>query len=68
MEETSFETLEALGHHLILVIRRDFKPWSVQVLSEPHNWEVAVKMEKPTAIPFAEAPVVELRSGTTLGF
>ncbi|KAK4158443.1 Dihydroneopterin aldolase-domain-containing protein [Chaetomidium leptoderma] len=54
MEESSFETLEALGAHL-----------AERVLASPKcqdGWQVCVRMEKPTAVPMADCPIVEVRA------
>ena len=54
MEESSFETLEALGAHLAERV----------LTSKWHqdNWEVCIRMEKPTAVPMADCPIVEVRA------
>lgn len=63
MEQTSFETLEALGAHLADKIMGDFRPRLGQLYSGPHGWQIRISMEKPTAVPFADCPVVEVRAG-----
>ncbi|KAK4147603.1 uncharacterized protein C8A04DRAFT_24148 [Dichotomopilus funicola] len=53
MEESSFETLEALGALLAQ---------TVLAFSFPQEgWWVRVRMEKPTAVPMAECPIVEVQ-------
>lgn len=54
MEESSFETLEALGAHLAERV----------LTSKWHQdeWQVCIKMEKPTAVPMADCPIVEVRA------
>ncbi|KAM7209112.1 hypothetical protein V8F20_000721 [Naviculisporaceae sp. PSN 640] len=58
LESSTFETLEALGAHLADCILTKYR-------SDDHacRWLVHVRMEKPTATPFAEYPVVEMRAG-----
>lgn len=58
MEGSSFETLEALGYHLI----REVRPVMASFISAKENsWRARVSINKPSAIPFAETPVVEIR-------
>lgn len=64
VDATSFETLEALGAYLIDKIATDFRPQPEQTYSGPSGWQIKVCMEKPTAVPFAEAPCVEIRGGS----
>ncbi|KAK3337045.1 hypothetical protein B0T19DRAFT_411353 [Cercophora scortea] len=53
LEASSFETLEALGAHLAdKVLSSDLHDGS----------QVHVKMEKPTAVPLADCPIVEVRA------
>ncbi|KAK3905849.1 hypothetical protein C8A05DRAFT_30307 [Staphylotrichum tortipilum] len=54
MEESSFETLEALGAHLAQRV----------LTSKWHegSWGVLIRMEKPTAVPMADCPIVEVRA------
>ncbi|KAL8304028.1 hypothetical protein RB597_004637 [Gaeumannomyces tritici] len=61
--ESAFETLEALGSHLARAIMADFRPLATQTYSGPLGWQVKISMEKPTAVPFADAPSVEIRAG-----
>lgn len=66
MEESSFETLEALGSHLSSRIMKDFRPLGEQDYTGQLGWQVKISMEKPTAVPFADGPVVEVRAGAGL--
>ncbi|KAK4128777.1 hypothetical protein N657DRAFT_652361 [Parathielavia appendiculata] len=52
MEESSFETLEALGAHLANVVLAS--EWRQK------DWLVCIRMEKPTAVPMADCPIVEV--------
>lgn len=61
MEKSAFETLEALGAHLSKSIRKDFKPNPRELVAGDEGWQMKICMEKPTAVPFAECPVVEMR-------
>jgi len=61
MEESSYETLEALGSRLgsdilsgLPTLLKDADNTS------PGDRQVRVTLEKPTAVPFADCPVVEL--------
>lgn len=62
LEQSAFETLEALGAHLSKTIMRDFKPNPKELYSGEDGWQIKVSMEKPTAVPFADCPVVEFRA------
>ncbi|KAK4181609.1 hypothetical protein QBC36DRAFT_317442 [Triangularia setosa] len=53
LEESSFETLEALGTHLIGKVE--------EVFVNGADYTVKVRVEKPIAVPLAECPVVEVR-------
>ncbi|TLS20234.1 uncharacterized protein PpBr36_11491 [Pyricularia pennisetigena] len=64
VEGTSFETLEALGAYLLDRITAAFRPQPEQTYSGPSGWQIKIRMEKPTAVPFAEAPCVEIRGGS----
>ena len=61
MEDSSFETLEALGSRLARDTLDNYGP----ILEKdqallPSNWRIRIRMEKPTAVPAADCPVVEL--------
>ncbi|KAH6634432.1 hypothetical protein B0J18DRAFT_19546 [Chaetomium sp. MPI-SDFR-AT-0129] len=53
MEESSFETLEALGTLLVQTVLGFSFP--------REGWWVRVRLEKPTAVPMAECPIVEVQ-------
>jgi len=63
MEDSSFETLEALGSSMANKITAEFKPLPGQTYSGYFGWQVNISMEKPTAVPFADCPCVEIRAG-----
>jgi dihydroneopterin aldolase len=54
MEASSFETLEALGAHIAEVVFAS--RW------READWQVCIRMEKPTAVPMADCPIVEVRA------
>jgi len=54
MEKSSFETLEALGAQLAETVLSS--SWCEE------SWQVGIRMEKPTAVPMADCPVVEVRA------
>ncbi|CAN8099247.1 unnamed protein product [Discula destructiva] len=60
-EKSSFETLEALGAHLASTVIKDLKPNPKELVYADEGWQVKLSMEKPSAVPFAECPVVEMR-------
>ena len=64
LEASSFETLEALATHL----GRTILEWGQAKSSTnaPPAWNVHVTLEKPIAVPFADAPIVEVRMGRAL--
>lgn len=55
MEESSFETLEALGAELANKIAAQVQAHIL--LSGSH---IRIRLEKPAAIPLAEGPVIEI--------
>jgi len=59
LEESSFETLEALGAHLADGLLDYHKK-----NHRGAGWQVHIRMEKPTAVPLADCPVVEVRAGS----
>ncbi|PSR81690.1 hypothetical protein BD289DRAFT_372324 [Coniella lustricola] len=61
MEKSAFDTLEALGDYLAKAIRREFKPNPKELVSGEEGWQMILRMAKPTAVPFAENPIVEMR-------
>lgn len=57
LEESSYETLEALGAHLAeKILEPDH-------MKDHSKWQVHIRMEKPTAVPLADCPIVEVRAG-----
>ncbi len=62
MSHSSFETLEALGAKITEVIFRDVKLLSSGDLGRDVELPIRVTLEKPTAVPMADCPVVEMRS------
>lgn len=58
MTDSSFQTLEALGFHLIRNVKQAIDSFRSPYL---RNWHARISLEKPAAISFAETPVVELR-------
>ena len=67
MEDSSFETLEALGACIADRVLSVFHP-SNQELSDVDGsgWQVHVRMEKPTAVPLADCPIVEVRTSGSI--
>ncbi|KAK4461124.1 hypothetical protein QBC42DRAFT_270854 [Cladorrhinum samala] len=53
LEESSFETLEALGSHLIDRVEEGYV--------NAQDYHVHILMEKPIAVPLADCPIVEVR-------
>lgn len=61
MEQSSFETLEALGSLLGGNVLGSFRSLLQKSdPSPPEDWQVRITLAKPTAVPFADCPVVEL--------
>jgi hypothetical protein len=61
MEQSSFETLEALASLLAEKILVDFRSsCSGRLNQDLSTWHVRISLEKPTAVPFADCPIVEL--------
>ncbi|KAK0731707.1 hypothetical protein B0H67DRAFT_475635 [Lasiosphaeris hirsuta] len=65
LEKSAYETLEALGIHIADTIA---KSYSCDSETEPQGtqpwgrfWDIHVRMEKPTAVPLADCPIVEVR-------
>ncbi|CAK7245913.1 MAG: hypothetical protein STHCBS139747_007518 [Sporothrix thermara] len=61
VEASAFETLEALGTHIARAILQEFRPQGPMPDDRLPAWYVHVTLEKPIAVPFADAPVVEVR-------
>ncbi|KAK0618347.1 hypothetical protein B0T17DRAFT_618948 [Bombardia bombarda] len=68
LDESSFETLEALGAHLADSIFSNYGHHGIllagQKPSDAPQWQLHIRMEKPTAVPLADCPVVEIRAGS----
>lgn len=62
LEASSFETLEALATHLGRVILEWGQASSLTNTAPP--WSVHVILEKPLAVPFADAPIIEVCMGS----
>ncbi|KAK7414295.1 hypothetical protein QQX98_006812 [Neonectria punicea] len=63
MTKSSFETLEALATDLAFHIKTHLLRTSAGSPETP-TWQLLIGLEKPTAVPFADAACVELRSST----
>lgn len=62
MSSSSFETLEALGAMITEVIFREVKLLSSGDVGRDVELPVRVTLEKPTAVPMADCPVVEMQT------
>ncbi|KAB5580017.1 Dihydroneopterin aldolase-domain-containing protein [Coniochaeta sp. 2T2.1] len=62
MSHSSFETLEALGAKVTEVIFREVKLLSAGDVGRDVELPIRVTLEKPTAVPMADCPVVEMRT------
>lgn len=40
----------------------DWKPNPEELYTGDEGWQVTIRMEKPTAVPFAEGPIIEVRA------
>lgn len=61
IEESSFETLESLAEHVWNRILTLFLQTHVPLLgTEIHDVHVRIRLEKPSAVTFADAPVIEI--------
>lgn len=61
MTESSFETLEALGAYIAQAVA--WKYGHGPANASRKDMSVHVRMEKPSAVPLADCPVVEIRMG-----
>lgn len=64
MEKSSFETLEALGANLAKTVINDLIPNPKDLVYTEEGWQVKFSMGKPTAVLFAECPLVEMRASS----
>jgi dihydroneopterin aldolase len=62
MSDSSFETLEALGAKITEGLFREVKLLSAGDVGRDVELPIRVTMEKPTAVPMADCPVVEMRT------
>lgn len=62
MSSSSFETLEALGAMITEVLFREVKLLSSGDVGRDVELPIRVTLEKPTAVPMADCPVVEMRT------
>ncbi|TVY73390.1 hypothetical protein LSUE1_G005424 [Lachnellula suecica] len=61
IEESSFQTLEALAAHVgMRIIKYFLIPLYVSQSSATKDYQITMSFEKPTAVTFADAPVVEM--------
>ncbi|RKF77155.1 putative folic acid synthesis protein fol1 [Golovinomyces cichoracearum] len=61
VEESSFQTLEALGKHIGSVIIKRFIQPQIYVSQKSFTWPtIRLKLSKPTAVTLADAPTVEM--------
>ncbi|KAI0175589.1 Dihydroneopterin aldolase-domain-containing protein [Hypoxylon sp. FL1284] len=63
MEDSSFETLEALASHMADKILSDFRIGDDPKTMRERGWHVKICLEKPIAVPFAECPSIEVTMG-----
>ncbi|KAI0396638.1 Dihydroneopterin aldolase-domain-containing protein [Xylariaceae sp. FL0594] len=61
IDDSSFETLEALGTHIAKRILNEFRIGNSPQPMRERGWQVKVCLEKPIAVPFADCPSVEVR-------
>lgn len=63
LEASSFGTLEALAAHLAETVSRYLRAEQQEALDGSGS-HLTITVEKPIAVPFADAPSVELRTNT----
>lgn len=63
MAKSSFETLEALATDLATNLKTHLLTTPADSQDTP-TWQLQIGLEKPTAVPFADAACVELRTST----
>lgn len=64
MTASSFETLEALAMKLMRTISSHLRSKFEPLLGKTAGWDVCITLEKPIAVPMADASCVELRMNT----
>ncbi|KAF7551457.1 hypothetical protein G7046_g7721 [Stylonectria norvegica] len=64
MEMSSFETLEALAAEMSKQITHYLRKHRRDLISSNSEWQIKIALEKPTAVPLADAACVELRTDT----
>ena len=63
MEGSEFETLEALAALMAHTIMSEFCKEGIRRFKGEDGWQLSISLEKPTAVTFAEGPVVQIRAG-----
>lgn len=63
MSDSSYETLEALGTHLTVAIAAQLRASHTQP-RDGSGWEINISLEKPVAVPLADAACVEMSTNT----
>ncbi|KAJ6790345.1 hypothetical protein PWT90_09004 [Aphanocladium album] len=63
MSDTSYETLEALGTHLTVAIAAHLRAKHTTP-RDGSGWEITISLEKPVAVPLADAACVEMSTNT----
>ena len=64
ISKSSFETLEALAGHIYFGVTEHLESSGVDAADDLTGWHLRIGLEKPTAVPLAEAACVELRMNT----
>ncbi len=64
MSDSSYETLEALGTHLTVAIATHLHAEHVPP-RDGGGWNINISLEKPIAVPLADAACVEMSTNTT---
>lgn len=66
IENSSFQTLEALAAHLSKYIIKYYLTPLAHEWRSPYDCpHIHITLEKPTAVTFADAPMIEIRIDTT---
>lgn len=63
MSESAYETLEALGTHLTAAIAAHLRLKHTPP-RDGSGWDIEISLEKPVAVPLADAACVEMRTNT----